>query len=174
MTLAGWAEIALILLLVLAAAWPLGLFMARVFNGERTFLSPVLGPVERGFYRRRRRRSGQGAGLARLYAGHACAQRHRLPVPLFSAARARLPAAQSARLRRGQRASVVQHGDQLRHQHQLAVLWRRDDHGPSGADDRLHRSEFPVGGDRHRAGDCGDPCLCAQRIRRRSAISGSI
>ena len=50
MTLAGWAEIALILLLVLAAAWPLGLFMARVFNGERTFLSPVLGPVERGFY----------------------------------------------------------------------------------------------------------------------------
>ena len=25
--------------------------MARVFRGERTFLSPVMGPVERGFYR---------------------------------------------------------------------------------------------------------------------------
>ncbi|MFO0990506.1 MAG: potassium-transporting ATPase subunit KdpA [Hyphomicrobiales bacterium] len=50
MTFAGWAQIALILLLVLAAAWPLGIFMARVFNGERTFLSPILAPVERGFY----------------------------------------------------------------------------------------------------------------------------
>ncbi len=50
MTFAGWAQIAFILLLVLAAAWPLGLFMARVFNGERTFLTPVLAPVERGFY----------------------------------------------------------------------------------------------------------------------------
>ena len=29
---------------------PLGLFMAKVFSNERTFLSPVLGPVERGFY----------------------------------------------------------------------------------------------------------------------------
>jgi K+-transporting ATPase ATPase A chain len=50
MTFAGWAQIALILLLVLAAAWPLGLFMARVFNGQRTILSPILGPFERGFY----------------------------------------------------------------------------------------------------------------------------
>ena len=51
MTFAGWAQIALILLLALAAAWPLGLFMARVFEGKKTFLSPVLAPVERGFYR---------------------------------------------------------------------------------------------------------------------------
>jgi K+-transporting ATPase ATPase A chain len=30
---------------------PLGGYMTRVFTGERTFLSPVLGPVERLFYR---------------------------------------------------------------------------------------------------------------------------
>jgi K+-transporting ATPase ATPase A chain len=36
---------------VTALAWPLGLFMARVYTGERTILSPVLGRVEMGFYR---------------------------------------------------------------------------------------------------------------------------
>ena len=29
---------------------PLGFYMARVFSGERTLLSPVLAPVERGLY----------------------------------------------------------------------------------------------------------------------------
>ena len=51
MTLSGWLQIALILGLVALTTRPLGLYMARVFSGERTFLSPVLEPVERGFYR---------------------------------------------------------------------------------------------------------------------------
>ncbi|MBK9080917.1 MAG: potassium-transporting ATPase subunit KdpA [Rhizobiales bacterium] len=51
MTLVGWGQIALTLALVLVCALPLGRFMARVFGDERTFLSPVLGPVERGVYR---------------------------------------------------------------------------------------------------------------------------
>jgi K+-transporting ATPase ATPase A chain len=50
MTLTGWLQIALIFGLVALTARPLGLYMARVFSGERTFLSPVLAPVERGFY----------------------------------------------------------------------------------------------------------------------------
>ena len=50
MTLTGWLQIALILGLVALTTRPLGLYMARVFSGERTFLSPVLAPVERGFY----------------------------------------------------------------------------------------------------------------------------
>ncbi|RTL65627.1 MAG: potassium-transporting ATPase subunit KdpA [Hyphomicrobiales bacterium] len=50
MSLNGWAQIALLLLLVAAAAWPLGSFLARVFNGERNFLSPMLRPVERSLY----------------------------------------------------------------------------------------------------------------------------
>jgi K+-transporting ATPase ATPase A chain len=50
MSLAGWFEIALVLGAVLAAAWPLGLYIVRVFAGERTALSPVLVPVERSLY----------------------------------------------------------------------------------------------------------------------------
>ena len=51
MTLVGWSQIALTLALVVACSIPLSAFIARVFAGERTFLSSVLGPVERGFYR---------------------------------------------------------------------------------------------------------------------------
>lgn len=50
MTLNGWLQIAIILATVLLAAVPLGSFMARIYAGKRTFLSSVLGPVERGFY----------------------------------------------------------------------------------------------------------------------------
>jgi potassium-transporting ATPase potassium-binding subunit len=41
----------LYLVVLLVAAWPLGLFMARVYSGERTFLHPVLGWLERLTYR---------------------------------------------------------------------------------------------------------------------------
>jgi K+-transporting ATPase ATPase A chain len=51
MTLVGWAQIALVLALVLACAIPLSKYIADVYAGKRTFLSPVIGPVERGFYR---------------------------------------------------------------------------------------------------------------------------
>ncbi len=51
MTFAGWSQIALALALVVACSVPLSAFIARVFSGERTFLTPVIGPVERGFYR---------------------------------------------------------------------------------------------------------------------------
>ena len=51
MTFVGWLQISLVLGLVLVTARPLGLFMARVFEGGRTFLSPVLSPIEHGFYR---------------------------------------------------------------------------------------------------------------------------
>ena len=50
MTLAGWLQIALVLGAVLICAWPLGLYMARVFEGEKTALSPLLHPIERAFY----------------------------------------------------------------------------------------------------------------------------
>jgi K+-transporting ATPase ATPase A chain len=50
MTLAGWAQILVFCAIIIALAKPLGAYMTRVFEGERTFLSPVLAPVERGFY----------------------------------------------------------------------------------------------------------------------------
>ena len=43
MTFAGWIEILLVLTLVLGAAWPLGAFMADVFDGRRSVHSPVVG-----------------------------------------------------------------------------------------------------------------------------------
>jgi K+-transporting ATPase ATPase A chain len=50
MTLTGWLQIAVFCIAVLALVKPLGFFLTRLLNGERTFLSPALGPVERGFY----------------------------------------------------------------------------------------------------------------------------
>ena len=51
MTINGWVQIAIFLALVLAVTKPLGVFMTRVFNRERTFLDPVMRPVERLLYR---------------------------------------------------------------------------------------------------------------------------
>jgi K+-transporting ATPase ATPase A chain len=51
MTLNGWIQILIYCAIVVALVKPLGWYMARVFNGERTFLSPVLRPVEAGLYR---------------------------------------------------------------------------------------------------------------------------
>jgi potassium-transporting ATPase potassium-binding subunit len=50
MTWQGWAEIAFTLGLTIALGWPLGLYMARVWKGENTWLDPIMRPVERGFY----------------------------------------------------------------------------------------------------------------------------
>ena len=46
-----WLQIGLYLIVLLLLVKPLGSFMARVYEGERTFLSPVLSPVERFIYR---------------------------------------------------------------------------------------------------------------------------
>jgi potassium-transporting ATPase potassium-binding subunit len=51
MTANGWFQIAFFLLLILAMTKPLGVFMARVFNREKTFMDPVLRPLERLLYR---------------------------------------------------------------------------------------------------------------------------
>ena len=51
MTINGWIQIALYCVILIALTKPFGGYLARVFNGERTFLSPVLGWLERGIYR---------------------------------------------------------------------------------------------------------------------------
>jgi potassium-transporting ATPase potassium-binding subunit len=50
MTGSGWIQIALFSAIVIALTRPLGGYMTRVFAGERTFLWPVLRPVERAVY----------------------------------------------------------------------------------------------------------------------------
>jgi potassium-transporting ATPase potassium-binding subunit len=50
MTTEGWVQIALFSVIVILITRPLGGYMTKVFAGERTFLSPVLRPVERAVY----------------------------------------------------------------------------------------------------------------------------
>ena len=50
MSFPGWLQIGFVLIAVLILAKPLGLYIARVFSGQRTPLSAVLGPIEHGFY----------------------------------------------------------------------------------------------------------------------------
>jgi K+-transporting ATPase ATPase A chain len=50
MNIQGWAEIALTIGLAVALGWPVGIYMARVWQGESTWLDVVLKPVEAVFY----------------------------------------------------------------------------------------------------------------------------
>ena len=50
MTVLGWIQIALYCAIIVAITPVLGAYMTRVFNGERTFLSPVLRPIEAAIY----------------------------------------------------------------------------------------------------------------------------
>ena len=153
---------------------PFGGYMTRVFNGERTFLSPVLRPVERGIYWLCGVDEKQEqhwvtyavamllfsvAGFLSLYA----LQRFQDVLPFN-------PAGQSA-VEQGLAFNTV---GQLRHQHELAVLRARDHDELSGADGRADGAQFRVGGDRHRAGRRAGARLRAALGARQSAISGSI
>ncbi len=51
MTIFGWLQIGLYLVVLLLFVKPLGAYMAYVYQGKRTFLTPVVGPVERLIYR---------------------------------------------------------------------------------------------------------------------------
>jgi K+-transporting ATPase ATPase A chain len=71
MTTNGFVQIALYCVILTLIVKPFGLYMTRVFNGERTFLSPVLRPLERGIYllsrvRENEEQDWKGYGLAML------------------------------------------------------------------------------------------------------------
>jgi potassium-transporting ATPase potassium-binding subunit len=71
MTANGFIQIALYCVVVTLLVKPFGFYMTRVFNGERTFLSPVLRPLERVIYsvsrvNEREEQSWLGYGLAML------------------------------------------------------------------------------------------------------------
>ena len=50
MTGRGWVEIFTVLALTLACAWPLGIYIARVWKQETTWLDPLFRPIERICY----------------------------------------------------------------------------------------------------------------------------
>src|ERR1700736_5838480 len=51
MTANGWFQIGFFLLVIFLITKPLGVFLSRVFSGQRTFLNPVLRPIEKLIYR---------------------------------------------------------------------------------------------------------------------------
>ena len=67
MNAASWSQLVLYIVVLLLLAKPLGTFMARVYQGERTFLDAVIGPVERLVYRITGVRSNEEMGW-RTYA----------------------------------------------------------------------------------------------------------
>src|ERR1700679_2937924 len=51
MTLNGWLQFAVFCIILLASVRPVGAYMARVLEGERTWLDPILRPIERLIYK---------------------------------------------------------------------------------------------------------------------------
>ena len=169
----GIFQIVLYMVVLVALAKPLGAFMAKVYQGERTFLSPVLGPLERGIYRLGGVDPNAEVELEALCGRRAAVQPDRLPGRVSAAAPARRAAAQPAGLCRGQPGLLVQHRRQLRHEHELAGLRRRVDDELSHADARARGAELPVRRIRHGGAGRADPRLRAPAGERRSATSGS-
>jgi K+-transporting ATPase ATPase A chain len=46
----GWAEIALTISLTVAVGWPVGIYLARVWQGQSTWLTPIIRPIEMGVH----------------------------------------------------------------------------------------------------------------------------
>ncbi len=153
MTVNGWLQIGFFLLAVFLVTPPLGAFITRVFARERTWLDPVLRPVERLVYRL----TGVDESREMRWTEYAIAllmfsvvsmlvlylmQRMQQVLPFnpqgFGAGRA------------GPR---VQHGRVLHDQHELAGVQRRVDHELLHADGRPGVPQFRVGGDRSRGRD---------------------
>ncbi|MGD0096188.1 MAG: potassium-transporting ATPase subunit KdpA [Terracidiphilus sp.] len=51
MTANGWLQFAIYSVILIATVRPVGIYLARVMEGERTWLDPILRPVERIFYK---------------------------------------------------------------------------------------------------------------------------
>jgi hypothetical protein len=145
MTIAGWFEIALRLALTLAAAYPIGFVMADVFEGRRTFLGPVLAPVERALYRiagidEKAEHKWDAYAVSMVLFGGACL----FAIYAILRLQAYLPLNPQGFPERPAR-SRLRHRGQLYHQHQLAGLRRRDDAESFFADGRSPSPEAAPG-----------------------------
>ena len=174
MNLYSWLQLIFYLVVLLALAKPLGSFMARVYQGERTFLDPVLGPVERLIYRLSGVKPDEDMNWKTYAIAMMVFNVARAAGRLCHAAAAGFSAAQPAGTGCGHARFVVEHGGQLCDQHQLAGLWRRGDHELPLADAGPDRAELRLGGDRHGGAGRPDSRHCAAHDARASATSGSI
>ena len=162
MTANGLLQIAIFCAIVAALAVPLGIYMARVFAGERTFLSPVLRPGrERAIYWA----SGVDAQKEQHWLTYAVAM---LLFHLFCFASLYAMLRLQFYLPFNPQGMTgvslgpgAQHGDQLHDQHQLAELRRRDHAQLLHPDGRAHGPQLRLGCGRHRHGHRAHPRLRA-------------
>ena len=128
MSVNGWLQFAIYSLVLLATVRPVGIYLTRVLEGERTWLDPVLRPFERLIYKL----CGVNAEKEMNWRQYAFAMLG------FSAAtlvltyaierlQAFLPWNPQHLGRRGNRPGL-EHRRQFHHQHQLAVLYARIHH----------------------------------------------
>ena len=140
--------------------------MARVYQNQRVFLTPVVGPLERlDLPLPRGRRRAAGPGLEGLRQDGDRLQRPLLRLPLPDPAHAEHPAVQPGGLRRRPLGPHLQHHLLLRHQHQLAVLRRRDDALLLQPDVRPRGAELHLRRGRDGRAGRGDPRLRLARRR---------
>ena len=91
---------------------------------------------------------------------------------LWLAASAVFPAAKPAKFRGGKPGLLLQHCGEFHHQHQLAGIFRRVDHGIFRADGGTHGAELPVRGHRDRRGHRFDSRFCAAYAQNHRQLLG--
>ena len=158
MTAQGWVQIASSSLVLTALVPLVGGYIASVFQGERVFLSPVIGPIERFIYRVLRVRPDDGQDW-KAYARSRRLQPALLARALPDPAHPEHPAVQPEGFDSGPWNLSFNTDLLLRHQHQLAVLRRRDDALLLLADGRADGAELRLRRGRDRGARRGDPRL---------------
>ena len=153
MTALGLLQIVFYIVVLVALAKPLGTFMAAVYEGQRTFLSPLLRPLEGLIYRVAGVDEKAETGWKRYALGVMLVNLVGfLVVYLLQRLQGVLPL-NPQDFRRRQRGLLVQHRGELCHQYQLAGLRRRIDDELPHADAGSRGAEFPFR--RHRHGRAG-------------------
>ena len=177
MTAIGWLQILVFFAAIVAVTKPLGIYMFRVFEGDRQPLPRTFGRLERLCYRLSGVDPREGAHLEAVRLRAAGLQRRRLDRHLPDPAPAARAAVQPAALRRRRADVRVQHRRQLHDQHQLAGLLGRVDHELPVADGGPRLAQLHVGGGRHlrraRARRAASRAGRGRTARRRSVTSGS-
>ena len=176
MDIYGIAQILLFFGLIVACTKPLGLYMARVFAGERTFLSPVFAPVERLCYRLFGVRPDEDMpwtvyGFAMLMFSVVGIV---LTYVLLRAQGSALPVMESAPLQRQRHDARpgVQHRELVRDEHQLAELLAGNDDFLLLEHGLARGPQLDVGGDGYRGSDRDRSWLRASAGKRHRQLLG--
>ena len=165
--LAGWLQVALLVVALAACYVPLGNYMAHIFTTDKDW------KVERGIYKVIGIDSEGRSEVERLPAQHARVLRGERAVPVRPPAAAALPAG-VRRAAHGQRAAGpgLQHGRLVRDQHELAELLRRVHHDLPGPDGRPRGAELHVRRGRHRHRHRAGPRVHAVQDRQAGQLLG--